>query len=73
MPLYTPLTMILSVLRLLEAMMAGLPVFVNDWEVMEITEEGKIHWLIMKLEMHDELLTKFESLQQTYKILFVEK
>ena len=52
-------------IALVEAMVAGLPVFVNDWEVMnEITEEGKLA-TIYKTKDEKDLLEKFMLFLQT--------
>ena len=52
-------------IAVVEAMAAGVPVFVNDWEVMtEITEEGKLA-TIYKTKDEKDLLEKFMLFLQT--------
>lgn len=48
-------------IAVIEAIAAGIPVFVNDWEVMtEITENGKLA-LLYKTKNEDDLANKFSS------------
>jgi glycosyltransferase involved in cell wall biosynthesis len=50
-------------IAMVEAMMAGIPTFVNDWEVMnEITENGTFA-TIYKTKNEQDLLLKFEDFQ----------
>lgn len=55
-------------IAVIEAMYAGIPVFINDWEVMtEITDDGK-HGTIYKSKDEQDLLEKFTHFLQNKEI-----